>query len=136
MDNEIKFTSNLKKVNDKIELEIYQALEEASGELEKQVIQNTREDTGKTKGSWKHYVSISEHAAYVGSNYENAIWEEFGTGHYALNGDGRKDSWSYQDNFGVWHTTDGKEPNRPLQRAKDNTLDKIKSLAQKLFGEL
>ena len=24
---------------------------------------------------------------------ENAIWEEFGTGEYALNGDGRKGKW-------------------------------------------
>lgn len=132
----VKFTSNLDVCIDKINDKAISFLTESAGELTSETQRLSRVDTGQTKGSYSYAVDKEKGEAYVGSSLENAIWEEFGTGHYALNGDGRKDSWSYQDNFGVWHTTDGKEPNRPLQRAKDNTLDKIKSFAQKLFGEL
>ena len=53
----------------------------------------------------------------IGSNLENAIWEEFGTGEYALHGDGRKGGWVYKDAKGNFHYTRGKTPNRPLNNA-------------------
>ena len=71
-------------------------LEEASGELEAQVKRNTKVDTGKTKGSWEHVVHEHKLEAEVGSRYKNALWEEFGTGIYALNGNGRKTKWVYK----------------------------------------
>ena len=99
--SDIKFTDNSIEVIDTIEREILNALEEASGELEAQVKRNTKVKTGKTKDSWNHKVDESKYEAYVGSNYENAIWEEFGTGIYAQNGNGRKDvPWVYQDEQG------------------------------------
>lgn len=61
-----------------------------SGELEAQVKRNTRVDTGQTKGSWTYKVDEANGEAMVGSPQENAIWEEFGTGQYALNGDGER----------------------------------------------
>ena len=73
-----------------------QWLEEASGELEAQTKRNTKVDTGKTKGSWEHRVNESKMEAEVGSRYKNALWEEFGTGIYAINGDGRKTKWVYK----------------------------------------
>lgn len=76
-------------------------LEEVAGELEAQVKRNTRVDSGKTKNSWTHNVEVSDDVstATIGSPDENAIWEEFGTGEYALNGNGRKGGWVYyQDN--------------------------------------
>ena len=65
-------------------------LHEAAGELEAQAKRNTRVDTGQTKGAWTYEVEESKLEAYVGNPLENAIWEEMGTGEYAINGDGRK----------------------------------------------
>ena len=92
-------------------------LEECAGEIESQTKRNSRVDTGKTKNSFQHKVVESEHIAYIGSNYENAIWEEFGTGEHALNGDGRKGGWSYKDAEGNWHRTNGKKPSRAFWNA-------------------
>lgn len=65
-------------------------------------------------------VSVDESSLTVaiGSDYENAIWEEFGTGIYAVNGDGRKDvPWTYYDEQGEKHVTFGKHPKRMLWNA-------------------
>lgn len=69
-------------------------LEEAAGELEAQTKRNqTRVDTGATKNAWTHKV-ISNTEAVVGNPLENAIWEEYGTGDYALQG-GKGGYWVY-----------------------------------------
>lgn len=97
------------------------ALEECAGELESQVKRNFdtsgRVDTGRTKNSFRHVVYDNTRTAYIGSDLENAIWEEFGTGEHALNGDGRKGGWRYQDEKGQWHFTRGKTPTRAFWRA-------------------
>ena len=93
------------------------ALEECAGELESQVKRNSRVDTGKTKNSFTHQVDNSKHIAYIGSPDENAIWEEYGTGEYALKGNGRKGGWTYQDAEGNWHKTKGKTPSRAFWNA-------------------
>lgn len=106
-------------------------LEECAGELESQVKRNSRVDTGKTKNSWRHKVVESEHTAYIGSDTENAIWEEFGTGEYALEGNGRKGGWKYKDAKGDWHYTVGKKPSRAFWRAyttlKNKIIDRIQN---------
>ena len=133
----IVFESKLKDVTTKIELEIYNALKEASGEVEAQVKQNQRVDTEQTKGSWKHYVSAKEHAAYIGSNYENAIWEEFGTGIHALNGNGRKTPWVYTPDDGkTFYRTKGKKPHRPLYKAMKKLRPKINKYFKQRFKDL
>ena len=136
-DNVIVFESKLKEVTDKIELEIYNALEEACGAVEAQVKQNQRVDTGQTKSSWKHYVSMKEHAGYIGSNYQNAIWEEFGTGIHALNGNGRKTPWVYTPDDGkTFYRTTGKKPIRPLYNAMRLLRPKINKYFTKRFKNL
>lgn len=55
----------------------------------------------------------------VGSNLEYAPYVEFGTGKFAVNGDGRKTRWSYQDEEGNWHSTLGQEPQPYLVPALD-----------------
>lgn len=122
------FEDNTIKLKEVMSERIMAGLEEAAGELESQVKQNTRVDTGQTKNSWQHYIDEAKLTAIVGSPLENAIWEEFGTGEYALKGDGRKDGWSYRDEEGVWHHTYGKKPSRALHNAvttKKATLVKI-----------
>lgn len=106
-------------MNDKI----IAGLEEAAGELVSQVKQNSRVgkiNGGKTKGSFRHYVDESTLTAVIGSPDENAIWEEFGTGEYAIteNGGkgGRKGYWVFVKG------SDGKDDKDPksytLQEAK------------------
>lgn len=93
------------------------ALEEAAGEIESQTKRNSRVDTSKTKNSFQHKVVDSELTAYIGSNEENALWEEFGTGEYALEGNGRKGGWWYKDAKGKWQFTVGKKPSRAFWNA-------------------
>lgn len=136
-DDVIVFESNLKEVTNKIESEIQNALEEACGALESQVKQNQRRKTGQTMDSWKHHVSMTEHAGYVGSNYENAIWEEFGTGKEALNGNGRKTPWVYTPDDGkTFYRTTGKKPLRPLHNAMLLLRPKITKYFTKRFKNL
>lgn len=127
---EFKFEDKSIKVIDTLNDTINAVLEECAGELESQVKRNSRVDTGKTKNSFKHKVVDSEHTAYIGSNDENAIWEEFGTGEYALEGNGRKGGWVYVDAKGDGHFTRGKKPSRAFWNAYNSMKNKIISRIQ------
>lgn len=105
------------QVKGAIDDKINAVLEECAGEIESQTKRNSRVDTGQTKNSFQHKVVDSDHIAYIGSNYENAIWEEFGTGEHALQGNGRKGGWFYVDAEGKGHFTHGKKPSRAFWNA-------------------
>jgi hypothetical protein len=115
----------------------YQAVEEACGELESQVKRNTKVDTGQTKNAWTHRVVESmmagECRGTVGNSMENSIWEEFGTGEYALNGNGRKGGWFYEDEWGIGHFTHGKHPRRPFHNAYTSLKSKLIKHMQDIF---
>ena len=111
-------------------------LEEVGGELEAQTKQNTKVDTGKTKGSWEHVVNAEKMEVQVGSRYKNALWEEFGTGIYALNGDGRQTKWVYRTPDGKYHTTVGKKPRRALYNAYNSKKNQIINEARRRFKNL
>ena len=117
----------------------YRTLEEVAGELESQTKRNHDPyvDTGQTKNSWSHRVSASanqgEYTANIGSNYQNAIWEEFGTGEYALNGNGRKGGWFYVDEEGNGHFTHGKHPRRQFFNAYTTLKPKLIRHMQSAF---
>ena len=111
-------------------------LEEVGGELESQVKQNTKVDTGKTKGSWEHVVNAEKMEVQVGSRYKNALWEELGTGIYALNGDGRQTRWVYRTPDGKYHSTVGKKPRRAFYKAYNSKKNAIIDEARRRFGEL
>ena len=139
MAQQIKFIDHTIEVQNLIEELALSSLEEVAGELESAVKRNTAVDTGATKNSWKHRVSGTDdgYSAQVGSGYENAIWEEFGTGEYALNGDGRKGGWFYVDAKGNGHFTHGKHPRRPFWKAYSSLKSKIiKHLQDKFKGGL
>lgn len=133
----IKFIDHTEEVQGLIAELAYRSLEEAAGELESQVKRNTRVDTGQTKNSWSHRVTGSmmagEYRATIGSPMENAIWEEFGTGEYALNGDGRKGGWFYVDEKGDGHFTHGKHPSRAFHRAYTALKNKLIRHIQDVF---
>ena len=121
----VEFHDYTIQVKGAIDDKINAVLEECAAEIESQTKRNSRVRTGKTKNSFRHKVVESEHTAYIGSDYENAIWEEFGTGEYAVNGDGRKGGWVYVDEKGVKHFTRGKTPSRAFYRAYTSLKNKI-----------
>ncbi|MFI3173125.1 MAG: HK97 gp10 family phage protein [Eubacteriales bacterium] len=113
----VKFEDNSIKVKATMSAAMIAWLYESAGDIEAQAKQNTKVDSGQTKGSWSYVVDESAGEATIGSNYENAIWEEFGTGEYALYGDGRKGGWVYEDEKGNHYYTKGKQPRRMLWNA-------------------
>lgn len=85
------------EVTKEIENIILNWLEEASSEIESQTIRKT--GTGayyrEIASKWTHIIDKSKYEAIIGNPLENALWVEYGTGEYALNGDGRKDWWVF-----------------------------------------
>lgn len=63
-------------------------------------------DTGNLRNSITHTVTNSgEHAAYVGTDSEYAVYVEMSTGKYVTGG--RPTPWVYKDAQGNWHMTHG-----------------------------
>ena len=143
---EIKFVDMSDDAKAALERAVIAYLYEAAGELEAQTKRNSRPNKyqGRPAQSlWEYAVDESDKTAAVGSPYEAAFWEEFGTGEYALNKDGRKGWWVYVEgndsprghqNYYTEqeakqtaaylrskdldaHATNGIEPNRPLHTA-------------------
>ena len=117
MANNIIFEDFTVQVKGAIDDRINITLEECAGEIEAQTKRNSRVKTGKTKNSIRHVVDSEQHVATVGSSDENFIFEEFGTGEHALQGNGRKGGWFYKDEKGNWHYTRGKKPSRAFYKA-------------------
>ena len=124
------------KVTEVMEDKINAVLEEVSGELESQAKRNTRVDTSKTKNAWSHHVDDARHEATIGNPEENAIWEEFGTGEYALEGNGRKGGWFYKDEKGEGHFTRGKTPTRAFWHAFTSMKNAIINRIQEVMKGL
>lgn len=140
-------------------------LEEVGGELRSRTQRNSRRKTSKTADSYEYKVDEGQLAVHIGSNYENAIWEEFGTGSHAINGDGRKGWWVYVEGSSSSgsskkgktyssasqakracallrskglnaYYTNGKTANRPLFKAFESFKSGIIARANEIFGGL
>lgn len=138
-------------------------LNEIGGEIRSQAQRNSRRKTSQTSGSYEYKVDEAELAVHIGSDYWNAIYEEFGTGEHSIKGNGRKGYWVFvvdkdgkpqAPKGGKTYTkeeakkvvaimrkkglnayyTNGKTANRPLYRAFTATEGKIQSVADKYFG--
>lgn len=140
------------QVKDALDDKALAFLEEAASEIESAARHNSRIDIGQLEGSWAHLTDDSAYEATIGSPLQNAIWEEFGTGEYAANGDGRKGGWyipadelsakakrkmqKVTINGKDFYHTYGKKPNHTLQRAFDDSKPAIIRRAQEIFKEL
>ena len=133
MANNIVFKDYAPEIAAKLQHAAETWLEEASGEVETQAIRNTRVDTGRTKGSWNHVVDNGSLEVTVGSDYENAIWEEYGTGVYAESGGRTNVPWSYKDAKGKWHRTSGKRGTRAFRKAYASMKPKLIKAARAKF---
>lgn len=130
----VQFKDNSIKVKEALNDAITAFLHEAAGELSSQVQRNTRVDTGQLKGSWTYKVDEGAKEATIGSGLENAIWEEFGTGEHALQGNGRKGGWLYEDRHGEVHFIRGKTPSRAFFNAYNSSKPKIIKRAEQVIG--
>lgn len=122
----VQFTDNSVKVKAALDDAIIAYLYEVAGEVEGQTKRNV--PTTKRKGSgyftqqknaWTYRVDEANKEAIVGNPLEAALWTEFGTGEYALNGDGRKGYWVY--------VKDGSSGARSTN-SKSYTLDEAKRI--------
>lgn len=161
MAEQVKFEDNRIEVKAKLNQIGLNWLEEAGGEMEAQVKRNSivgKVGGSKTKNAWTHKVDRSKGVVTIGNPDENALWEELGTGEYALNGDGRKGGWYihvgnsegdispqvvkaygmrvfYGKNGEQFVYTRGKKPKRMLFKAFNKHKKKlIQALESKLKG--
>lgn len=165
MSSEVQFFDYSVKVKSALREKSIQFLEEIGGEIRSQAQRNSRRDTSKTAGSYKKKLDAGGLAVHIGSDYWNAIYEEFGTGEHAINHNGRKGYWVFVKNGGKIsapkggrkiytkdqarkavailrkkgldaYYTSGKKPNRPLFRAFETVTPKAQKYAEKFFGGL
>lgn len=129
----VTFKDNHIQVENEMNDAIIAFLHEASGEIVSTTQRNSRVATGKTKGSFSYEVDESKRESTIGSPDENAVLEEFGTGEYAVNGDGRKGGWFYKDEKGEGHFTHGKTPSRAMHKAFTALESKIKNQMENLL---
>ena len=96
--------------------------------VESQAVLNAPVDSGALSQSIDHSVDTTtkEVNGEVGTNSEYAIYQEFGVGIHAENGQGRKDSWTYQKPNGEWVTTSGFKAQPFLRPAFKDNIENIK----------
>lgn len=134
---DIEFKDNRIEVKRAIEGKINKFLAEAASLVVSQVAINTRVKTGQTKNSWKSNIDEVKKEAIIGSEFENSIWEEFGTGEFAIEGNGRKTTWTYKDKTtGKYYKTKGKKPTRALYKAFKTQKFTIVQRAEQVLKEL
>lgn len=141
------------KVKAKLNDAVIKLLYEAAEVIKSQVKQNTAEDSTDTKTSWEAVVNESKGEAVIGSPLENAIWEEFGTGEYALEKvrntpwyvpvDGyvgkKKPSYNgkvvivYGKNGKAYYKTNGKKPRRALHNAFETKKTAVIKRAEQII---
>lgn len=148
---DVEFEDNRIEVKNTLHRAAVAYLYDAVGELQAKTRRNSRVDTKQTVGSYEYHVNPDKLEGVIGSNLENAIWEEFGTGEYALNHDGRKGGWyvpeeklsekaktkmkKYIAKDGkVYYFTKGKAPNRPMYKAFSALKNKLIQRAKEIFN--
>jgi len=148
----VQFTDNSMQVKAELNEAAIAWLYEAAGEVKSAAKRNSRVDTSDLKTHWSYKVDESKGQATIGNPLENAIWEEFGTGEYALEGNGRKGGWYIHEsklspkaksrmkkvigkNGEVFYFTKGKKPNRTLFNAFTNNEAKLKRRLESILKE-
>lgn len=136
MSGNVEFIDNSAKVKAALDKSIIAFFHEVGGEIVSQAARRTRVDTSQLKGSWDYIIDEGTKTVTIGSPEQNAIWEEFGTGMYALKGDGRKTPWKYKHPKYGWVTTHGKTPQRMLFNAWEASKGKVEKQLQKVLKGL
>ncbi len=134
-------TVELKDYTDKIlssfERKTNVFLLEVKDSIASQASLNSPVDTGGLSRSFltDSFVDKKEKIAYIGSSLKYSIYQELGTGEYALEGNGRKGGWTYKSNKdGKFYHTRGIKPQRILYQALLTKKPLITSQAKKILG--
>ena len=109
--------------------DIEKALNKSCLAVENEAKKQCPVDTGDLRNSITH--EVEDNVGYVGTNKEYAPYVEYGTGIFAVEGNGRDTPWSYQDDEGNWHTTIGQKPQPFLNPAAQTK----KKLVIKVFND-
>lgn len=135
---EFKFTDFSKDVIENMNTKAIAFLEEAKSSIASQASRNSPVDTGALKSSFQtdSFVDEGELTAYIGSSLEYAIWQEYGTGERALNGNGRKGGWAFKGKDGKFHFTRGNKPRRMLYKAFQIKKSAVIKRGEELFKEI
>lgn len=72
-----------------------QFITEGCAEIQSETQRTTPPTETQLKGSWDTSIDKTALIGKIGSPLESSLWNEFGTGSYAENGDGRKGWWVY-----------------------------------------
>lgn len=164
MSNNVEFYDYSVNVKSAIKEKALAFLKEIGGEIRSQASRNSRRKSSQTAGKFEYKVDKENMAVHIGSDYWNAIYEEFGTGEHAINGDGRKGYWIFVKSNGAprvpkggktytkkearrimailrskgieAYYTNGKKANRALFKAFTTTEPRIEQIAKKYLGDL
>ncbi|MFD3260841.1 HK97-gp10 family putative phage morphogenesis protein [Paenibacillus lentus] len=95
--------------------------------------QNCPVDEGQLRDSIQHQVDEedSEIIGRVGTNVFYAPYKEFGTGIFAVDGNGRKTPWVYKNKDGEFRWTKGSRPKPFLYPALIQNQDRVKAVMVK-----
>ena len=106
---------------------IERALGKACAVVERSAKQKAPKDNGALRRSITS--TVRDGVGIVFTPLEYAPYVEYGTGLFAVDGNGRKDvPWHYKDDQGEWHTTSGMKPQPYLRPALDENRENIKRI--------
>lgn len=96
-----------------------------------------RFDTGQLRDGIDSKVKPNgtETVVMVGSNDDHFVFNEFGTGEFAENGQGRKGGWFYEDEAGNGHFTRGMTPQPMIRPAFRENVENAKTIIANTFKE-
>lgn len=126
----INIDKTIKVLDNIANMDLTNAMELVGIEVENNIRSNPDMpiDTGELRRSITHQI-IDDHTVEVGTNLFYAPFQNYGTGIYAFNGDGRKDvPWHYKDVKGEWHTTYGIHPNLFMEKGLEASEETIKAI--------
>lgn len=136
MANNFKFEDNSKKVKKLMAQTNEAAMESILLMVEGQAKSLARSGTGELRDKIDHQTKEKDGGliGQVGSPNMHAIYNEFGTGEFAENGNGRKGGWVYRDSSGEYFFTYGLEPQPFLRPAFRRNKGNIKKIVGNTYG--
>lgn len=136
----VKQIDNTDKIIREIENTKQKALLMAGLFVQARAVENTNPnvDTGLLQSSIE--VRLNDDYALIGTTIEYAPYLEFGTGIYAVNGNGRKTPWFYKYDGNKrprgWYFTRGSRPYPFLRPALYENYDEIKRIIKTEMGKI
>lgn len=114
---------------------IEKGLKTAALRVEKSAKEIAPAGDGSLRASITHAIDVGGMSAEIGTPLHYAPYVEYGTGIYAVKGDGRQTPWSYKDDEGNWHSTVGQHAHPFLGKALKKNRKKIKQdIIQAMLG--